>query len=371
MHRFRVFVSHSHEDYGLAKKMVTALRRMRLEPLWDEHIQPGRPFSDEIKGLIAHSHIFLPLITEHSIGRPWVHQETGYAMALNIPVLPVAIGRLPGEMIAHLEAVRVKKDLSDLRSQIKQIDLEQVVFPSPSRSEAMVSVEDWPEDRARAIADAAEHVARLGSFGRVRHRGALSSFCIPDRDVKSQVWKCREGKMRRSDYYRQLQREERQALELHARKAGCSLIVDVAFRYKTQGPRATRARLATVLGFLESMPDERVQVALTPRARKGNVIIVGDWFVAESRVPRAGIGYEQTVFNWHAPTVLRWARQFDQEFSEFREAVGVPREKTRRFAISQIRKELDKLRPCDACREGCCPPAESRGSKRARRRRRR
>jgi hypothetical protein len=353
--KFRIFVSYSRDDDDLARKVIHVLRDdLKLVPLWDDHIRPGAPFTDEIKGLITHAHIFMPLITERSRGSFWVHQETGYAMALNIPVLPLAIGDLPGggEMIAHLEAVRVRSDLSDLQSRLEEVDLESVVVPPPPRPRAVITIAEHPEERARLIAESANRVLKLQGSGRVRHRGALSSFCLPDQPPSAKAWNCREGRRKRSDLHRILQREERRALEKHARKEGCSLILDHTIPY-ADGKYAARSRLATLKAFLQSMPPDRVWVALTPRAREGNVIIVGDWFVAESRVPKPGVGYWQTVLNWHAPTVLQCTRTFDQEFEELCEAGGLRPEETWEAAIASLDQALRGLPPCPGCVPGC------------------
>ena len=62
---------------------------------------------------------------------------------------------------------------------------------------------------------------------------------------------------------------------------------------------------------------------MSQRASERNVVIVGDWFVAESLVRRAGeSGYRQTVFHWHAPTVLAAIQRFDMEFEELAAEAG-------------------------------------------------
>jgi len=70
--------------------------------------------------------------------------------------------------------------------------------------------------------------------------------------------------------------------------------------------------------------------------------IVGDWFVAESLVPRPE-GYRQTVFSWHAPTVLRWVSAFDQQFEELYAESGLGPNKSRRKAIEKIKKIIRRL----------------------------
>lgn len=313
---YRVFISYAHEDRDLAELLAKAAEGMMLVPLWDRGINPGMPFTDAIKSSIAHSHVFMPLITESSSKRPWVHQETGYALALNIPVLPVAVGSLPQEMVAQLHAVVVKADLSDASERLAEVNFEQLVSPSAAQPVPMVEVAEWPEDRTRLMAHCAAHVVEMGAYGVLRQRGALSSFCLPDADLGDEIWRRREGKLPRSQYLHQLQRQERKALEAHARAEGCRLIIDPSIELGVIGPRARRARLETLRDALSSMHADGVDlmVVTSPVARHGNLTIVGDWFVAESQVPRPGEGYRQTVFNWHTPTVLGCVRRFDEQF---------------------------------------------------------
>lgn len=316
MHHFRIFVSYASEDRQLAGILVSALRDLKLEPVWDKDIRPGTPFTDAIKGLISHVHVFMPVITDNSQKRPWVNQETGYAMALNIPVLPVAVNTLPAEMISQLQAISVNADGTDLAEKLSEINFEQLVSPPPPKPQSTVEIADWPETRTELMARYANLIIELGSYGQLRQRGALSSFCIPNKDIDHQAWKDREGPYPRSRYFLSLLREERRALEKHVRERGCLLMIDPAMEFSKVGVTARRARLESLQEFLKSMPEDKVRVVITPHAREGNLTIVGDWFVAESLTPRAGEGFKQTIFNWHAPTVLRWIRRFDDEFEE-------------------------------------------------------
>jgi hypothetical protein len=247
-------------------------------------------------------------------------------------------------MTAQLQAVVVKADLSDLADRLRDVNIEQVVFPPPGRPMSIVEIADWPETRTEMIARCANRVIELGAYGRVRQRGALSSFCLPDRDVYDPIWTTRESGSPRSHYYHQLQRDERRALERHARREGCSLIIDPSMHPKLKlDAVAIRSRLTTLLEFLESMPSDTVEVVISPRARGENLLIVGDWFSAESMVPRPKEGYRQTVFTWHAPTVLGQARRFDREFEDLgRGNTSVA------AAVEEIEKIVDALPLCQS-----------------------
>lgn len=340
---FRVFLSYAREDRALVERMDGILRELALHPVWDRDIHPGSPFTDAIREAIASVHLFLPLITERSQHRPWVHQETGYAMGINIPVLPIAVDTVPGEMIAQLQAVVVKPDLSDLADRLREMNLERIVFPAHGVLPT-VSVVDYPEQRATVMANHAGRLADLGRYGRVRHCGVLGSFSVPDRDPSARIWDYRDGIHARTRYFREQMRNERRALERHARQCGCDLIFDPTVEKLNQvGPFVRQARLTVLCDFLRSMPDEQVRVVLSPQAAEGNVIIVGDWFYAESRSPRVGQGHVQTVFQSHAPTVLDRLRRFDREFEELQRASGLTANASRRAAIERIRAVLREL----------------------------
>ena len=66
--------------------------------------------------------------------------------------------------------------------------------------------------------------------------------------------------------------------------------------------------------------------------------IVGDWFVAESKIPQK-IGYRQTKINWHTPTVWRRVCAFDDEFKKLHRTNG----KSRLEAMDEIALIIKKL----------------------------
>jgi hypothetical protein len=344
--KYRVFVSYSHEDQTKFDTLLETLTDdFKLEVLSDRNIGAGTPFTDAIKGLISHAHLFIPLITQNANLKPWVHQETGFAMARDIPILPIVVedAGMPTEMIAQLQAIKVKSDLSDLADRLRDTPVESLIFPKPAPPCEMVKIAEWPEQRTQWLTEYANRVKDLKYAGKFRQRGALSSFCIPDADISDEIWQRREGDQRRSDYYRHLQREERRALEWHATRAGCKLIVDPSLEFKNRSLDQTLARLETLLAFLESAKDYPVEIVLSPLAREGSLTLVGDWFVAESLVPRPG-GYLQTIFNWHAPTVSRWVQRFDELFHDLCQKQNLDPANSRKVAIEQISLKISEYK---------------------------
>lgn len=356
MYAFRVFLSYAHEDEKLARRVAAFLKKQGLINMWDRSIDPGKPFTEEIKTRIECSHLFMPLITRNSSKRPWVHQETGCAMGMKVPVLPIAIGRMPDEMIRELHAAKVGPRLQGLADELTETRIEQTVLPPGHPPSATYINADHAERRAHLIAESAakvRHLDKTGSGGRVRQRGAFSSFCLPDAPPDDRIWHDREGPRRlwRSAYYHELQWEERKELELHAKASGCELVLDPWMKLPLNGSRARRVRLETVAEFLRTMDQELLCLVLCRRLEARNLLIVGDWFSAESITPRAGVGYQQTLFTWHAPFVLYQVRQFDDMFARLGQDRRETANSSLAAAIARIEKIIRSI-PTKAKRQG-------------------
>ena len=89
----RVFISYSHDDSGEFAAVCEALRAAGAEPWSDANIAAGRGLTHQIQSYIAHSHVFVPILTPRSHARGWVHQEIGFAVAMKVPCVPSCIGQ--------------------------------------------------------------------------------------------------------------------------------------------------------------------------------------------------------------------------------------------------------------------------------------
>ena len=277
---YRVFISYSHENKDLAGRIVGALQKNGLTPMWDEDFSGGFGFPELIKRYIAHSHVFLPIITQDSSLRGWVHQEIGYAMALNVPVLPVVKEALPKEMIAELHAVRLSDDEAEdagviARKLSKQV-FENIVEESIRVSKPLYECAELHEDRTFMMADYAHQIRSLGHFGKVRQKGALSSFHIPDLPEHDHDWQRRYGESAKSTHMFKLLREEHRELKRHAEKCGCDLIINPSLDYKAYGPDARKLRLQTLVGCLSAMDKEPVRVAINTDVPNGENLTAGE-----------------------------------------------------------------------------------------------
>jgi hypothetical protein len=345
MRPYRVFISYAREDRDLVQHIADTISAKGLVPMWDKDFHFGLGFPEQIKAFIAHAHVFLPVITEASSRRGWVHQEIGYAMALNIPVLPVAFGSLPGEMIQHLQALQLSSDLTELTARLSPQAFENLLSGYRKPSLALSVCAELAEDRAAMMAEYARSIIDLGASGYVRQKGGLSSYHIPDRVITHPVWKQRYGQVVHSEHHCRLQREERLALEKHARASGCRLIIDPTLPYEQYGRQARIVRLETLLEFLESMPDDKVQVAFNTRMhREESITLVGDWFAAQSVSVSITRGYRQTVFTTHAPSMESRIELFDQEFDELLQDSRWTPSSSRLAAISSIKEVVAGLK---------------------------
>lgn len=349
----RIFISYSREDQDLFDILKSLLETdLKHKVLSDHDIQGGQSFTDAIKGLISHSHVFLPLITKNSEKHPWVHQETGYAMARNVPVYSVVLedAGMPKEMTAQLQALVVKRKTfrSEVLNNLRADPLHALVRPRPLGPPEMIQIAEWAEQRSAMMAEHGQRVIDLGFYGCVRQIGAFSSFSIPDQPIDHEIWDARDGKGSRSPYARHGLRSERQVLERHTMEEGCKLIIYPSLNPHGDNITSHLTRLQILLDFLESAPNRGhprkggVEVVISPRLMEGNITMVGDWFVAESVAPRPA-GYRQTVFNWHAPNAHNCVQRFDEQFKELRKETLVKSADGRPEAMKAIRRLINDL----------------------------
>jgi len=87
-----------------------------------------------------------------------------------------------------------------------------------------------------------------------------------------------------------------------AAQYGCDLVIDPTVRLEPYSLLARKTRLETLRAFLiNETRYPNVRAVARTRTEPGNILIVGNWFYAESITPEPGAGYRQTLFTWHAP----------------------------------------------------------------------
>lgn len=299
MHPFRVFLSYTAEDQRFRDAVDDALRDLGLCPWCDKQLGPGRLFLDEIKQKIATAHLFVPILTSASTLRPWVYQETGFALGINVPVLPIAIENAPSAMLMGTQALIVRDDLSDLKQRLREVDLESIILPLQPRPPVLYSVADLPESRTATLVAQGKSLKASVASGRIRQRALFSSFSIPDEPPTANVWEYLDREQPRSEYYRGLLREERKLLESQAKEYGCTLIITPLIDPAPVGPLVHRIRIETLIGFLESIEKRLVEVVLADSFHAGNETILGDVLLARALPPQPNRDCEVSTGIWN------------------------------------------------------------------------
>lgn len=342
--KIRVFISYSHEDKDLVLKLDQILIENELEPLWTEKLSGGSGFDDQIKIFIEHAHIFMPVLTKASSNRGWVHQEIGYAMALHIPVFPLTTEKVvPGGMLQMKQATKI--DINNFAEIKKKLSLP--VFEAlllHENNTPLWELAQLEEERAVLMKEYASKAHKADYLGIVRQKGGLSSFHIPDTYIWHQQWKDRYSPEDKSLFHKKVQREERKALEIHAKEAGCKLIINPAYVTKDRSKDSICARMNTIIQFLESMKDEKIVVALqnNPSVHE-SITIVGDLFLAESTTFRNKEGFTNTFFTRNASEITKRIRDFDRELDDLLLSNGWTKMNSRGKAIEELNRILEML----------------------------
>jgi hypothetical protein len=346
MNQYRIFISYSRKDFKLVEKIVRILNENKLQPLFDENITGGQGFPDQIRNFIAHSHVFVPVITKRSSKRGWVHQEIGYAMAFKIPILPITLGQLPGQMLQDLQAVQWSKDEALMKKRLSFELFEKIISDARKKSRPLYESAELHEDRTKMMVEYSDNVLSLGHSGHVRQKGALSTFHIPDKAFIDEAWQKRYSPRDCKDFQFRAEelKKERISLEKHAREEGCSLIIDPSIKFQQFNEQALCARLKSLLEFLESMPPEKIGIVINAKMPRGmNLTIVGNWFLAESVSNVPGIGYQQTIFTRYAPIVQDQIEKFEEEFQSLLKSQSGQQKTSRDYVIADLHSRINQL----------------------------
>jgi hypothetical protein len=351
--KIRVFISYSHQDFNLVERLVKILEREGIMVLWTQKLSGGTGYSEKLKIFIEHAHVFIPVITESSSARGWVHQEIGYAIALHIPVYPVTIGKLvPIGMLEFIHAIQLSDDEQIIKEQVGYNTLnallKEEVLPALYQRAAKV------EDRAALMKNYADKVSSLDKFGVVRQKGGLSSFHIPNKHIGHQVWIDRYAPGNQGSNHKELQLGERKALQQHADKEGCKLIINPKYAIEGRSILSAKTRIKTMIDFLNAMPDNKVVVAhQTKKTCVESLTMVGDWFLSESVSFKNGDGFTNTFFTRNASEIATRIQTFDEELDELLEQKRWEPENSREKAVKELTQiiglleDMGKSKPLD------------------------
>jgi hypothetical protein len=342
---YRIFISYAREDIEIARKIVNHLKKLRFKVIWDQDLPGGRGFHQETKDYIAFSHVFILLYTINSKSAPWVHQEAGYALGVGIPVLPLYIAEAPEVgFIGHLNGRPIGEGGKDLEKELTAGTIKHLISDDQQKSKAIYEVAMLQDERASAIVRKTLRAMDLGPSGRLRMSTVFTSFAIPDKPWHHPDWDAVESKHNQSEQYRGVLRDERRALEKYAKRCGCDLLIYPYIKLRDSDPKAYKIRLCTLADTLSGLSPKKTSVVIKSQNMRNNLLILGDWFMAESLAVFPGKGIYQTMFTRHAPTVLARAEEFDREFQDEAEITKTNLRLSLSNAIDEIYKIIDSIK---------------------------
>ncbi len=345
--KIRVFVSYARDDKDVAKRVRKHLRSLGVTVLGDHHNKAAKPFAKQIQDLIANSHVFLPILTKISKRHPWVHQEIGYAVGLNVPVMPVTVGIEPEGLVHDLHALELRANLKDLPSKLTPDALNFAIDKGLAKGSPIYVFAEDLQERTTLLRDYAESVLESGR-GRLKQIAGFSSFSIPDVSPRDAEWGLHESPdHQRSESLRKLLRSERKTLTKIVKQGGCDLIIKptiIAHPGHPQHPLPTTSRLERIREFLDDLKDSDIEVGVFEATLGENVTIVDNWFLADAAFPLKPGGYQKTVFTRHGPTIRKRVRDFDQELQDAQQNVPRNGKSSRAAVIDMLTKIIRGLK---------------------------
>jgi hypothetical protein len=327
---------------------VEVLKKEGMVPMWDKDLPVGVRFTEHIKDFIANSHVFLPVLTQHSMNRPWLHQEIGFAAAMDKPIVPVILGNLtvPG-FIAETQGIQLRSDLEDAPERLT----------AGAFHAAMSYVKDCPaiyqctEDNARRallLAQCSDSISSLGRYGAVRQLASLTTFHLPDRSPENSVWKEYFVREPNNSFLFENLRKELVALRKHAVECGCRLIVDdvdmLPGVYSRYGKASVHPRINGLLAFLRDDSVRDVVVAVNnDRDRMSSITLVGDWFSSEAVSSGKERVLREALFTRNAHVVRQQIQDFDHLMSDLLNERQWTLKDSRAKAIDYLQQALNKM----------------------------
>ena len=87
---YKVFISHSSRDQGLVISLANLLSKFGVEVFVAEwYLSPGERLDTKVFGQIEKSDCVVALLTREGIRSNWVHEEIGYSLQRNRPIIPI------------------------------------------------------------------------------------------------------------------------------------------------------------------------------------------------------------------------------------------------------------------------------------------
>lgn len=137
----RLFISHRDTAKGQVDELASKLLNHEISSfVAHDAIEPDEDWQKEIEKALKTMNAMLAFITDDFFQSPWTNQEIGYALAHNVPIISIKMGKQdPIGFIRNRQAIR--GDINNVASdaiEIKRI-LKKRLFGSPSYREWMLN----------------------------------------------------------------------------------------------------------------------------------------------------------------------------------------------------------------------------------------
>lgn len=347
---FRVFVSYCNDDQMLADIVIRTLGKAQHGLGFDvrdmSHLSAGVNFALELRDWISRSHALVVIVTPHSISRPWINQEVGYALAHCIPVYAVMSGVSygPAGMLEGLQAIEIDDSIDwtvQLKAKLGEVQWDQRQRARGSRCWPVFACHRDAAMRTRLLEESAEIVAAEFGQARIRQRSRLTSFSIPPTLIHRSWSRFRGPLLERLAFW--LCPGERKAFEMLCAGARCDLIICPDSFGKDYDRDVQCARLETLADFLKAKRDDAVRVVVEDQSEGDSVTIIGNHWVALSACVATAFYHERDTFStWHAPTVDEYCTAFDEVFDRLLQDQESKHAgcSSRQYAITRIMEAL-------------------------------
>jgi hypothetical protein len=101
---YKVFISHSTRDRGLVIALTSLFSKLGIKPSVAEwYLTPGERLDKKVFTEIDQSDCTIVLLTKNGMRSNWVHQEIGYALKSNKPLIPLVEKGIDSKDLGSLE----------------------------------------------------------------------------------------------------------------------------------------------------------------------------------------------------------------------------------------------------------------------------
>jgi hypothetical protein len=106
---YDIFVSYTHEDTGVAKRLAEELSARGWSVFWDRVLLPGATWRSQIQSALSSSRVVLVLWSERSVNSRWVEVEADHAFQRDA-YMPVTIDNAPLPLgLSHVQVADLRQ----------------------------------------------------------------------------------------------------------------------------------------------------------------------------------------------------------------------------------------------------------------------